>query len=131
MKFCGWVQVEIDAYIPRRKYLVKPHSSPWSKKTCAAAIVHRNQFFRLHQQNKSSKSKKSVRQASNRCKRVLDAAKRAYATKTKDSITSQKLGSRNFWRVANSVLIKVKSAIPPLFNGSEVLSSAFDKQSSI
>ena len=34
---------------------------------------------------------------------------------------------RNFWRIANSVLNKGKSAIPPLFNGPEVLSSASDK----
>ena len=47
--------------------------------------------------------------------------------KTKESITSQKLGSRDFWRIANSVLNKSKSAIPPLFNGPEVLSSASDK----
>ena len=31
------------------------------------------------------------------------------------------------WRIANSVLNKGKFAIPPLFNGSEVLSSASDK----
>ena len=67
------------------------------------------------------------RQASNRCKRVLEVAKLAYATKTKEYITSQKLGSQDFWRVANSVLNKGKSAIPPLFNGPEVLSSASDK----
>ena len=67
------------------------------------------------------------RQTSNRCKRVLEAAKLAYASKTKESITSQKLGSHDFWRIANSVLNKGKSAIPPLFNGPEVLSSASDK----
>ena len=32
-----------------------------------------------------------------------------------------------FWRIANSVLNKGKSAIPPLFNGPEVLSSTSDK----
>ena len=32
-----------------------------------------------------------------------------------------------FWRIANSVLNKGKSAIPPLFYGPEVLSSASDK----
>ena len=42
-------------------------------------------------------------------------------------ITSQKLGSRDLWRVANSVLNKGNSTIPPLFNGPEVLSSASDK----
>ena len=45
----------------------------------------------------------------------------------KTAITSQKLGSRDFWRIANSVLNKGKSAIPPLFNGPEVLSFASDK----
>ena len=58
---------------------------------------------------------------------VLEAAKLAYATKTKESITSQKLGSRDFWQIAYSVLNKGKSAIPPLFNGPEVLSYASDK----
>ena len=58
--------------------------------------------------------------AGNRCKRVLEAAKLAYTTKTK-------VGSRDFWRIANSVLNQDKSAIPPLFNGPEVLSSASDK----
>ena len=67
------------------------------------------------------------RQASNHFKRVLEATKLAYATKTKESITSQKLGSRDFWRIANSVLNKGKSAIPPPFNVPEVLSSASDK----
>ena len=43
------------------------------------------------------------------------------------SITSQKLGSRDFWRIANSVLNKGKSAIPPLFNRLEVLPSVSDK----
>ena len=48
--------------------------------------------------------------------------------KTKESTTSQKIGSRDFWRIANSVLNKGKSAILPLFNYSpEVLSCASDK----
>ena len=126
-EFCQWIQVGIDVYIPHRKYQVKLHSSPWFSAACAAAIVHRNHFFRLYQREKSSDSKVKFRQASNRCKRVLEAAKLAYANKTKESITSQKLGSRDFWRIANSVLNKGKSAIPPLFNGPEVLSSASDK----
>ena len=28
-KFCEWIQVGIDVYVPCRKYQVKPHSSPW------------------------------------------------------------------------------------------------------
>ena len=76
--------------------------------------------------NKSSESEKKFRQASNHCKKALEAAKLAYATKT-ECITSQKLGSWDFWRLANIVLNKGKSAILPLFNGLEVLSSASDK----
>ena len=37
------------------------------------------------------------------------------------------MGSWDFWRIANNVLNKGKSAIPPLFNGPEVLSFTFDK----
>ena len=118
--FCEWVRVGIDVYIPHRKYHVKPHSSPWFSASCAAAIVHRNH----------SNSKVEFTQASNRCKRVFEAAKLAYANKTKEPITSQKLGSPNFWQIANSVLNKGKSAIPPLFNSREVLSSASDKAKS-
>ena len=81
-EFREWVQVEIDVYIPHRKYQVKPHSSP-------------------------QKMKRKV--------------------KTKKSITSQKLGSRDFWRIVNSVLNKGKSTIRPLLNGSEVFSFACDK----
>ena len=106
---------------------MKPHSSPWFSAACAALIVHRNHFFRLYQQNKSSKSRVRFRRASNHCKRVLEAAKIACSTKTKESITSQKLDSLDLWRIANSVLNKGKSAIPPLFNGPEVLSSASNK----
>ena len=122
-EFCEWVQVGL----PHRKYQVKSHSSPWFSAACAAAIVHRNHFFRLYQREKSSDSKVKFRQASNRCKRVLEAAKLAYANETKESITSQKLGSPDFWQITNSVLNKGKSAIPPLFNRPEVLSSASDK----
>ena len=126
-EFCEWVQVGIDVYISHHKYQVKSHSSPWFSAACAVAIVHRNHFFRLFQQNKSSESKVKFRQASNRCKRILEAAKLAYATKIKESITSQKLGSRDVGRIANSVLNEGKSAIPPPFNGPEVLSFASDK----
>ena len=124
-EFYEWVQVGIDVYIPHRKYQVKP-PSPWFSAACAV-IVHRNHFFPLHQREKSSYSKVKFRQASNRCKRVLEAAKLAYANKTKEPINFPKLGSRDFWQIAISVLNKDKSAIPPLLNGPEVLSSASDK----
>ena len=90
-------------------------------------MVHRNHFFRLYQQNKSSESKLKFRQISTCYKRVLEAAKLLYTTKAKESIISQKLGYRDFWGIANSVVNKGKSAIPPLFSGPEVLSSASDK----
>ena len=97
-EFREWVQVGIDVYIHHHHHhQVKPHSFPWLSAACAAAIVHINHFFRLHQQNKSSESKVKFRQARNRCKRILEAAKLASANKTKESITSQKLGSRDFW----------------------------------
>ena len=96
-EFCEWVQVGIEVYIPRGKYQVKPHKSPWFSAGCAAALACRNLFFFfLYQQNKSFQSKVKFRCASNICKSVLQAAKLAYATKTKEPITSQKLGSRGF-----------------------------------
>ena len=63
-EYCARVQVGIDVYIPHHKYQVKHHSSLWFSAACAAAIVHRNHFFRLYQQNKSSESKVKFRQAS-------------------------------------------------------------------
>ena len=80
--------------MPYQKYQVKTHSSPWFLAACATAIVYRNNFFRLYQQNKFSEYKENFRQASNHCKRVLEAAKLALANKTKESITSQKIALR-------------------------------------
>ena len=91
-EFCEWVQVGIDVYIPHRKYQVKAHSSPWFSAACDAAIVHRNHFLRLYQREKSSDSKLKFRQASNRCKRVLQAAKLIYANKTKSPLLPRNLG---------------------------------------
>ena len=75
----------------------------------------------------SSESKVKFRQASNCCKRFLEAAKLAYANKTKESITSQKLGCLDFQRIANSDLNQSKSAIWPVCSGPAVLSSAPEK----
>ena len=61
----------------------------------AAAIVHRNHFFCLNQKDNSYESRVKFIQASNCCKRVLEAAKITFATKTKESITSQKLDSQD------------------------------------
>ena len=79
-------------------------------------MAHGNHFFRLYQYNKSPAIKREFRQVSNHYKRVLEAAKLAYANKTKDSIISQKLGLRDFWPIATSVSDKSKPAIPLLFN---------------
>ena len=74
---------------------VIPHLSIRSSLTHlrAAAIVYKNHFFHLYKQIKSSECKVKFRQASNHCKSFPEAAKIAYASKTKQSISSQKLGS--------------------------------------
>ena len=95
-EFCEWVQVGIDVYIPHWKYQVKPHSSPWFSAACAAAIVHRNHFFRLYQKDEPYESNVKFRQANNHCKRVFEAAKLTHANKTNESITSQNIGSGTF-----------------------------------
>ena len=122
--FYEWVQVEIDVYIPHCKYQAKPHSSPSFSGACAAVIVHRNHFF-LYQQNTSSESKAKFRKASHCCKTVLEAAKLAYATKT--TSLPRNMALMTFVRIANSVLKRGKSAIPPLFNSLDVLPSTSDK----
>ena len=61
---------------------VNPHWCPWFSAACAAAIVHRNHLLCLYQKDKSSDSKVKFREVSNRCKRVLEATKLAYANKT-------------------------------------------------
>ena len=112
VEFCEWVQVEIDVYT-LIVYQVKPDSSPWLSTAFAGAIVHRNHFFHLYQQNKSSESKIKFRQASNHCKKVHHFPE------------TRHWGL--FRQIANSVINKGQSAITPLFIGSEVLSSASDK----
>ena len=95
--------------------------------SCLCCITQINHFFPLYQQNKSSECKGNFRQASNHCKRIFDAVKPAYANKTKEFINSQKRGSCDFWRIADSVLKKGKSAIPTPFNSPEVLPSPSNK----
>ena len=76
--FCDCFQVRTDVHIPHCKYQVKLHLSLWFSAACAAVRTYRNHFFCLYQRNKSS-SKVKFRQASNHCKRVLEAAKLVYA----------------------------------------------------
>ena len=93
-EFCKWwAQVGIDVYIPHGKYQVKLHSPPWFSAACATALAHRNHFFHWYQQNKSPASKVKFKQISNHCEVFIEAAKLAYSNKTKESTTSQKLGS--------------------------------------
>ena len=125
-EFCEWLLAGIDVYISYCKKQLEPHWFPWFSAGCTAFIAHSNCFFHLYQQNKSSLSKGRFSQASNSCKRVIEAARFAYINKTKRSITSQKYGSLDFWRLADDFLTE-KSAKPPLFNGPNVLSSALDK----
>ena len=75
-------------------------------------------------QQSKSEFKVKFGQASYYCKRVLEAANFVYGTKTKESVTPQKLDSQDFWQIANSVLNKGKSAISPLFSSLQELSSA-------
>ena len=125
IEFCDYVQVGINVYIPHCKHQVKPHSSPWLSVACAAAIVHRNDFFictnKIIFQNLKKSSGKIVIDAKGFFK-----LPNLYMliTQKSPSLTSQKLGSCDFLWTANIVLIKGKPAKPPLFNGLEVLSSA-------
>ena len=73
-------------------YQVKPNSPPLFSAASIAAIVHRNHFFHLYLNDKSSESKVKFRQTSNQCKMALEAAKLAYANKTKESIFSRIFG---------------------------------------
>ena len=112
------VQVGIDVYILHRKYQAKPHSSPWFSAACAAAIAHRNHFFRLYQHNKSFGSKLKFR-------RLVIVAKgflKLMLIKQKSLSFPKKPGPREFWRIANSIFNKGKSAVLLLFFP-EVLSS--------
>ena len=61
----------------------------------------------MYQNDKSSDSKVKFRQAINCWKRVLEAAKLAYADETKESINPQKLGSCDFWEIAKVFSTKV------------------------
>ena len=73
------------------KRKVKFCCSHFRKKCILENLVHRNHFFRLYQREKASYSKVKFRQASNRCKRVLEAAKFAYGNKTKSPLLPRNL----------------------------------------
>ena len=123
----SWIKAGIDAFIPYRKFQQKPHSTPWFSPACAAAIAHRNHFYKVFQREKSADSKCRFRHAANECKRVIDSAKTQYVQQTQERIAAQKIGSRDFWRIYNNITNKGKSNIPPLINGPEVLTTSKDK----
>ena len=111
-------------YISLIENKVKPHSSPWFSAPCAAVIVSRNHFFVFTKRINLLLLKYS----SDRLVIVAKGFLKLSNLQIKqESIASQKLGSRDFWQIANSVLNKGKSATPPLFNDPEMLSSASDK----
>ena len=73
-------------------------------------------------------SKAKFWQASHHYKSILEPAELPYANKTTRSCDIfWKLGFHGFWQISCYILSKAKSAIPLLFNGRELLSSACDK----
>ena len=65
-----WVEIDIDCYIPCRKFQLKPHSSPWFT-PCAASIAHCNHHFHQYHQNATPENKKLFCDSRNHCKKVL------------------------------------------------------------
>ena len=124
-EFCVCVQVGINVYISHHKYQVKPHSSLWFSAACAAALVYRNHFFHLHQQNKSSESKGKFMLLIVG-KGFLKLLNLHMSLEQKSTSCPRNLALKTFGELP-SVLNKGKSAISPLFNSLEVLSSASDK----
>ena len=94
----GWYRY---IYIPNCKYQVKPHSSPLFTPSCAIAI--KTTFFII------------IWFCLGNLAIVVKPAKNSYTDKTNESIVLQMVGSCDFWCIANSVLYRGKSALPPLF----------------
>ena len=124
-----WVSEGIDTFIPHKKYQQKPLSQPWFTPGCAAAIAHRNHYFRLYNANRCPETRAAFRQSSNRCSRILREAKESYKSAVKQKVEEETLGSKEFWKITNKILNRGKSSIPVLINGPEILPSAVDKSS--
>ena len=77
----------------------------------------------MYEQDKSSESKVNLPNL----KLKLSNCQTCIANKTKESITSQKHASQDFWPIVNSVLNKGKSDTSPVLNSPEVFSSLSDK----
>ena len=109
-----WLQIGMKAYIPHRTYQMKPHSQPWFSPECAAAICQRDHFYHQYKRDSSADNLEKYRAARKHCKETLHQAKSRYALYVRDSIDNQKLGSKDFWRIYNSVMKRSKSSIPAL-----------------
>ena len=122
-----WFKTAIEAHVPTRKFYSKPHSPQWFTSACAAAIAQRQHAFRRFNRHKSSSNRQKYIEARNNCKRVIVTAKTDYTETTRKRIEAQKLGTRDFWKIYNSVVNNGQSTIPPLSNNHEVACTATDK----
>ena len=108
------LQFGMKAYIPHRSYQVKPHSQTWFTPECASAIYH---FYHQHRRNRNADNNiEQYRAAPNHCKETLYEAKSRYALHVRDFIENQKLDSKGFWKIFNSVMNKEKFTILALNN---------------
>ena len=137
-----WITVGMRAYIPSKTFQLKPHSQPWFTPECAAAIAHRNHYFHRYHRDRTGENLKFFKAARSKCRKVLSLAKDNYSKYTRESIASQKLGTKDFWRIVNSVLKRNKSSLPAIRVSSdrlattsaekaEILCQAFAKNSSL
>ena len=122
-----WIKIGMKVYIPSRSFQQAPHSQPWFTAECATAICQRNFYFHKNQRQ-DYRNLVLFKAAFRRCKRTFDLARDRYAKQTRESISSQKLGSKDFWRICNSVLRRNKSCLPSLKLTSDTLAvSSADK----
>ena len=123
-----WIQIGIEAYVPSKTYQVRSVSQPWFTPECSAAIAHRNHYFHRYQRSMTTSNLKLFRQARSSCKRVLLTAKANYASHTRSLVSSQRLGTKDFWKICNRVLNKSKSSSTPLVNADgSVSASSYSK----
>ena len=98
-----WIQIGIDEYIPHRRYQLKPHSAPWYSSDCAAAIADRNRHFHRYRRNECPDTLRAFSISRNKCKKVFNKAKKRYQKSVKSRVAEQNFGSRDFWKIINSV----------------------------
>ena len=123
-----WIQVGIETYVPSKTYQVRPATQPWFTPECSAAIAHRNHYFHRYQRSMTTTNLRLFRQARASCKRVLLTAKANYASHTRSLVSSQRLGTKDFWKICNRVLNKTKSSSTPLVNADGSVSVSSDSK---